>query len=149
MERIKQLQAARDALRAEFDAAPENQGVDFYNWARNQHGMTSADVDELLAHEKAQNQTALFLHGSTRRADGTSDTFWTAAVESKESPLRWQEKGLSYTATGYGSRIPTRRMVRFSGKWRRVYCRIYSNSGTCYIGRLSATGENIIVREYA
>lgn len=33
------------------------------------------------------------------------------------------------------------------GKWRRVYCRIYSNSGTLYIGRLTATGENIFVRE--
>lgn len=90
----------------------------------------------------------IYLHGSTRRADGTIDTIWTTAVDSKESPLWWQDEGLSYTATGYGSRIPTRHMIRFNGKWRRVYCRIYSNSGTLYIGRLTDTGENIFVREY-
>lgn len=63
-------------------------------------------------------------------------------VESKESPLYWQEKGLTYTATGYGKRIPTRYMVRYNGKWRRVYCAIYSNIGTCYIGKLE---QNLIV----
>jgi len=63
-------------------------------------------------------------------------------VESKESPLWWQEKGLSYTATGYGKRIPTRYMVCYNGKWRRVYCAIYSNIGTCYIGNLR---DNLIV----
>jgi hypothetical protein len=63
-------------------------------------------------------------------------------LESKESPLWWQDKGLTYTATGYGKRIPTRYMVRYNGKWRRVYCAIYSNIGTCYIGKLS---DNLIV----
>jgi len=63
-------------------------------------------------------------------------------LESKEMPLSWQEKGLTYTATGYGKRIPTRYMVRYNGKWRRVYCAIYSNIGTCYIGKLS---DNLIV----
>jgi hypothetical protein len=63
-------------------------------------------------------------------------------LESKESPLWWQEKGLSYTATGYGKRIPTRHMVRYNGKWRRVYCAIYSNIGTCYIGKLE---DNLII----
>jgi hypothetical protein len=49
-------------------------------------------------------------------------------------PLWWQQKGLSYTATGYGSKIPTRFMVRTIGqKWRRVYCAIFSNVGTCYV----------------
>jgi len=28
-------------------------------------------------------------------------------------------------------------MIRWYGKWRRVYCCIFSNIGTCYIGKLS------------
>ena len=49
-------------------------------------------------------------------------------------PLWWQEKGLSYTATGYGSKIPTRYMVRtIDQKWRRVYCATFSNVGTLYV----------------
>ncbi|WP_395652458.1 hypothetical protein [Brevundimonas sp.] len=62
----------------------------------------------------------------------------TVAVESKLAPLWWQERGLSYTASGYGNRIPTRHMVRWNGKWRRVYVCCYGNSGTCYIGKPGA-----------
>lgn len=54
------------------------------------------------------------------------------AVMVKE--LSWQKMGLSYTATGYGSKIPTRYMVRtIDQKWRRVYCAIFSNNGTYYV----------------
>lgn len=51
------------------------------------------------------------------------------------APLWWHLRGLSYTASGYGRRIPTPYMVRLPGspRWRRVYCAIYSNSGTCYV----------------
>ena len=35
--------------------------------------------------------------------------------------------------TGYGSQIPTQYMVFIDNKWRRVYCRIYSNIGTLYV----------------
>lgn len=49
--------------------------------------------------------------------------------------LWWQKKGLSFTSSGYGSRIPTSWMVHVKGRWRRVYCCIWSNSGTCYIGK--------------
>ena len=54
-------------------------------------------------------------------------------METKIKLLWWQKRGLSYTATGYGSKIPTAIMVWYSGRWRRVYCTIYSNSGTCWI----------------
>ena len=48
--------------------------------------------------------------------------------------MRWQEQGLSYTATGYGSKIPTQYMIKtIDERWRRVYCAIYSNVGTCYV----------------
>ena len=71
------------------------------------------------------------------RQDGSKDSFCTIGVDVKEKDLDWQKRGLSYTATGYGKRIPTRYMVKFNDKWRRVYCCIFSNSGTLYIGKLS------------
>lgn len=56
-------------------------------------------------------------------------------LEHRDSPLWWQTKGLSYTASGYGRKIPTQHMVKLLGssRWRRVYCCIHSNIGTCYV----------------
>ena len=51
----------------------------------------------------------------------------------KESPLWWHKKGLLYTATGYGKKIPTSKMVKYNNRWHRIYCHIYSNSGSLYI----------------
>lgn len=69
------------------------------------------------------------------RADGSRDSFATVICEAKRAPTWWQLQGLQFTATGYGARIPTEYMVLLNGKWRRVHCRIYSNAGTCFIGR--------------
>ena len=56
-------------------------------------------------------------------------------------PPPWQERGLSYTPSGYGAKIPTRWTVKHMNRWKRVYCRCYSNVGTLYImhkgGRLT------------
>jgi hypothetical protein len=95
---------------------------------------------------KTETLTA-FVHGSYYREDGNIDTCYTVEVPIVEKPLWWQERGLSYTSTGYGSRIPTRYMVQFNGKWRRVYCRVYSNNGTLYIGKLNKTGERLIIQQ--
>jgi hypothetical protein len=78
-----------------------------------------------------------YVHGFAERKDGTKHSLFTVKVEVKEKSLLWQEKGLSYTSTGYGSKIPTRYMVKFNNKWRRVYVRIWSNSGTSYIEHIS------------
>jgi hypothetical protein len=58
-------------------------------------------------------------------------------LEHKDAPLPHHVAGLSYTRTGYGRKIPTRHMVKLPGspRWRRVYCCIYSNAGTCYVTR--------------
>ena len=56
-------------------------------------------------------------------------------VPVRESLMAHHRAGLTWTATGYGARIPSRYMVQINGKWRRVYCRIYSNIGTLFIGR--------------
>lgn len=92
-----------------------------------------------------QNTITAYVHGSTHSVDVSYSCSFTRKVECKVNPLWWQDKGLSYTASGYGARIPTRYMVKFNGKWRRVYCRIYSNNGTLYIGRLNDIGERFIV----
>ena len=50
------------------------------------------------------------------------------AVRIVEAPQSGQ------TATGYGSKIPTRYMVRtIDQKWRRVYAVCYSNAATLYV----------------
>ncbi len=91
-----------------------------------------------------------YLHCAHVRADGTKDCFHTIRVPMKDSPLWHHERGLSFTATGYGARIPSRRMVFFNGKWRRVYVRIFSNAGTAYIGKWpikpGQSGEELIVQ---
>ena len=90
-------------------------------------------------------KTTYFIHGNSTNLDGTKCAFWSDEVDSKDAPMSHHALGLSFTASGYGKRIPTRTMVKFYGKWRRVYCCIYSNIGTCYIGKLE---DNLIVRDY-
>lgn len=81
-------------------------------------------------------QTAYIKHFASPFAD-SRDQYQVQATEAVSKPLWWQEQGLSYTATGYGKRIPTQWLVKYNGKMRRVYCYIFSNIGTCYIGKLS------------
>ena len=47
---------------------------------------------------------------------------------------------------GYGAKIPTTWKVQFRGRWRRIYCRIFSNSGVCY---LTVKGTEWILDEYS
>jgi hypothetical protein len=49
-----------------------------------------------------------------------------------DCPLDWQKRGLRQTSTGYGAKLTTSQKVEFEGKLYRVYCTIYSNSGTCW-----------------
>ena len=57
-------------------------------------------------------------------------------------PLPWQVSGLSYTASGYGSRIPTPHVVYLAGRRYRIYCRVHSNVGVCYINYM---GRKVVV----
>ena len=58
-------------------------------------------------------------------------------LEHKDAPLWWHTAGRQYTASGYGRKIPTSRMVKLPGinRWRRVYVCIYGNAGTAYVTR--------------
>lgn len=69
-------------------------------------------------------------------------TINAVSVPVSHEPMPHHKLGLMYTATGYGKRIPTEYKVQYNGKWRRVYCCIFSNIGTMYIGKLS---DSIIV----
>lgn len=48
-------------------------------------------------------------------------------------PLPWHKAGLTYTATGYGKKIPTSDCIRLNGRKYRIYCTVYSSAGTCWI----------------
>ena len=64
-----------------------------------------------------------------------AQTLDISTLETKEALMPHHVAGLSYTPTGYGRKIPTTKMVRLPGnpRWRRVYCCIFSNIGTCYV----------------
>lgn len=61
------------------------------------------------------------------------DDFVEGELEYKTELLWWQKKGLSFTSTGYGVKIPTDRKVKYGNKWYRVYCCIFSNVGSLFI----------------
>lgn len=54
-------------------------------------------------------------------------------LQAEQHLLDWQVAGLQKTATGYGTKIPTSWKVHYSGKLRRIYQDVYSNSGVSYI----------------
>jgi hypothetical protein len=63
----------------------------------------------------------------------------TIGVPIKESLLPWQEASLSYPLDVYGRKIPSRYMVQWQGRWRRVYIACFGNASTHYIGDFVAT----------
>ena len=62
-------------------------------------------------------------------------TLYRDDLETRDNPLPHHKVGAMYTRSGYGRRIPTPTQVRLPGssRWRRVYCCIHSNIGTCYV----------------
>lgn len=76
---------------------------------------------------------------SFRHSDGDLITgaYWNMkcglTFPTREQLLPWQQRGLMYTRTGYGKKIPTTKQLFILGRWRRVYCDIFSNSGVCYV----------------
>ena len=51
----------------------------------------------------------------------------------KEDLLWWQKRGLQYTTSGFGRKIPTQYKVRHNNRWKRVYYWILSNSGILFV----------------
>lgn len=71
----------------------------------------------------------------------------TESVPAIVRPMEWHKRGLTWTATGYGERIPTQYMVQVRNRWRRVYCYLISNSGTLFIGKNLRTGTIVDIQE--
>lgn len=59
-----------------------------------------------------------------------------------ESPLEWQKRGMRYTATDYGNKIPTSKKIRILGRAYRIYYTSFSNAGTCWI---NLDGKKVII----
>ena len=57
----------------------------------------------------------------------------TVGVDIQERLLPWQVLGLQYTQSGYGRQIPSPYVIKWNGRWRRVYIACYGNASTCYI----------------
>lgn len=73
-----------------------------------------------------------------------AETYKTVARDIKlvNAPLDWQLRGLQQTSSGYGAKLTTVYKAPFEGRFYRVYCTIYSNSGTCWF---TAKGKKYIV----
>ena len=61
----------------------------------------------------------------------------------KSVPMAHHKAGLSYTRSGYGSKIPSEYKTKIGTRWYRIYYMVYSNSGTPYI---ISQGETYIVK---
>lgn len=61
----------------------------------------------------------------------------------KRAPMSHHKRGLMYTPTGYGNKIPTEWKVLVGKRWYRVYCHIFSNCGCCYI---LAKGKRLYIK---
>ena len=59
-----------------------------------------------------------------------------------DAPMWWHKRGLSETATGYGTRLNTGLKIHFEGRQYRLYCTCYGNSGTVWF---KVKGQTIIV----
>lgn len=52
----------------------------------------------------------------------------------ERQPLDWQKAGLQFTASGYGSKIPTELVLKCAdGRQRRVYATCYSNCPSLWV----------------
>lgn len=82
----------------------------------------------------AEKREYSFLHSDGEQMTGA---YWNmksnVTFEAREKLLPWQARGLMYTRSGYGKKIPTTKQLFILNRWRRVYCDIFSNSGVCYV----------------
>ena len=82
----------------------------------------------------AEKHNYSFLHSSGEQITGAYWNMKSGLIFlTRENLLPWQKRGLMYTRTGYGKKIPTSKQLFILGRWRRVYCDIFSNSGVCYV----------------
>lgn len=89
---------------------------------------------------KAQNETPAWDGDQVVEVDGIG---WVPACQCM---LWWQRRGLSETASGYGSALRSTWMVKVHGRWRRVRVTIWSNAGSSWVmvgGKRCAVGAHV------
>ena len=64
---------------------------------------------------------------------GTQGPFQTVSAPYKHAPMAHHLRGLQWTASGYGRAIPSEHMVKWEGRWRRVYVCRQGNAGTAFL----------------
>jgi hypothetical protein len=63
-----------------------------------------------------------------------------------EKPLPWQRQGLQETASGYGAKLTSSRMIRLpDGRTRRIYITRYGNIGSLWI---TLNGKKLFIGEW-
>lgn len=75
-----------------------------------------------------------FLHFGGAATIDAGGPMQTLRVDAMESPAPRSGQ----TLTGYGAKIPTPYLVKWAGRWRRVYVACYGNAGSAYIGKPGA-----------
>ncbi len=71
-----------------------------------------------------------FLHFGGAACGAPAGPMQTVEVEARETATPRSGQ----TQSGYGPKLPTPYMVKWDGKWRRVYVACYGNAGSAYIG---------------
>jgi len=75
-----------------------------------------------------------------------NDCFQTVGVEYVVQEMRHHRLRLNYTASGYGSKLPTRYKIKYDNRWYRVYSCCHSNVSTEFV---RIQGEIVIVQTYS
>ena len=106
-------------------------------------------IDWLDAHSCDGFIRGNLMSGSVELPALPDGVMWPSPLAMSDRMLEWQRRGAQFTATGYGTKIPTSKVIKWSdGKVRRVYCNIYSNAGSCYCMingcKVSVDGFNLI-----
>ena len=134
-------------INGDYSGCSDAEEKEINEWLRNNphYGpcMGCSDYPELRQFEGLLTECLEFTFPAilTRQAEN-SLTYLVWPCLQHEKPLPWQKMGLSYTATGYGKKIPTSRVLYLFGRMYRIYCTIYSNAGTCWI---DMGGKRVIV----
>lgn len=67
-----------------------------------------------------------------KRGDSIYKNIYCETSDLVMSELEFHKRGLSYTASGYGKKIPSPYMISFNGKLYRLYVTVYSNVGSTW-----------------
>lgn len=92
--------------------------------------LSKAQIEAIKPHNRENQNMVDYLEGDYQLID---------------KPLAWQLRGLQETATGYGAKLTSGRVVRLAdGRERRVYVTCYSNNCSAWI---TLGGKRLYLRD--